>query len=162
MKANPIRMIGGVIGGLAVISLVVEALEFTLVTAASGGRVTDMGQYFAVRNQTGILLAKLVYSSVAGILGGYVAARVAMAAEMRVAAAAAAAQTVGLIWGFTGGEYASYTPFWVRAALIVLMGPAMMVGAAVRARAAQAEATQIDDHSSEVGAGVSRPDQEHK
>jgi hypothetical protein len=137
VKVNPIRSLGAVLGGLAVISLVVEALEFSLVTAVSGGRVSDMGQYFAVRNQTGILAAKLVYNTVAGVLGGYVTARVAMADEMRHAAAAAAAQTVALIWGFTAGEFASYTPIWMRIALVILMGPAMMVGAAVRARAAR-------------------------
>ena len=139
---NPIRSLGAVLGGLGVISLVVEALEFSLVTAASGGRVNDMSQYFAVRNQTGILAAKLVYSSVAAILGGYVTARVAMVNEMRHAAAAAAAQTVALIWGFSGGEFAAFTPIWVRIALIVLMGPAIMVGAAVRARAASVETKQ--------------------
>jgi len=161
VTVNPIRSIGAVLGGLAVISLVVEALEFTLVTAVSGGRVTDMSQYFAVRNQIGMLAAKLVYNTVAAILGGYVTARVAMADEMRHAAAAAAAQTVALIWGFTGGEFASYTPIWTRVVLIFLMGPAMMVGAAVRARAA-VHSTEEDAHSSEVGAGFSRPDQEHK
>ena len=150
MRLNPIRSLGAVLGGLGVISLVVEALEFTLVTAASGGRVTDMAQYFAIRNQTGILAAKLVYNTVAAILGGYVTARVAMADEMRHAAAAAAAQTVALIWGFTAGEFASYTPIWMRIALVILMGPAMMVGAAVRARA------------SSVEAGLSRPEQEQQ
>ena len=152
---NPIRSLGAVLGGLGVISLVAELLEFSLVTAVSGGRVTDMSQYFAVRNQTGILAAKLVYSTVAAILGGYVTARVAMVDEMRHAAAAAAAQTVALIWGFSGGEFAAATPMWVRIALVVLMGPAIMVGAAVRARAALAEAAATD-----VGAGFSRPDQE--
>jgi hypothetical protein len=137
VKVNPIRSLGAVLGGLGVISLVVEALEFSLVTAASGGRVTDMGEYFAVRNQTGILAAKLVYNTVAAVLGGYVTARVAMADEMRHAAAAAAAQTAALVWGFTAGEFASYTPIWMRIALVILMGPAMMVGAAVRARAAR-------------------------
>ena len=137
---NPIRSLCAVLGGLAVISLVVEALEFSLVTAVSGGRVVDMPQYFAVRNQTGILAAKLVYNTVAAVLGGYVTARVAMADEIRHAAAAVAAQTVGLIWGFTAGEYASYTPIWMRIALVMVMGPAMMMGAAVRARAAGAQA----------------------
>lgn len=139
---NPIRSLGGVLGGLAVISFVVEALEFSLVTAMSGGRVVDMAQYFAVRNQPGILAAKLVYNTVAAVLGGYVAARVAMTNEMRVAAAAAAAQTVALIYGFTFGEFASYTPIWMRIALVILMGPAMMLGASVRARAAATESRE--------------------
>jgi hypothetical protein len=54
---------------------------------------------------------------------------------MRHAAAAALLQTAALIWGFTAGEYASYTPLWMRLALVLLMGPAIMAGAAIRARA---------------------------
>ncbi len=134
---NPLRSIGGVLGGLGVISFIVQAMEFSLVMARAGGRVADMPQYLAIANQPVILAAKLLYYPMAGVLGGYVAARVAMKYEMHHAAAAAAAQTVGLIWGFSRGEFAAYTPIWMRVALIVLTGPAMMVGAAVRTRAAQ-------------------------
>ena len=109
-----------------------------------------MSQYLALGNQPGMLAAKLVYYPMAGVLGGYVTARVAMKHEMHHAAVAAAAQTVALIWGFSRGEFASSTPIVIRVALIVLTGPAMMVGAAVRARAANAE----------VGAGFSGPGQE--
>ncbi len=42
-----------------------------------------------------------------------------------------------LIWSFTVGEYAAYTPVWTRIALVALTGPAMVAGAAVRARAAR-------------------------
>jgi hypothetical protein len=150
MRINPLRSVGSVLGGLGVISLVVQVLEFSLVMAISGGQVTDMAQYLAVNSQITMLLAKLVYYPFAGVLGGYVVARVATIDEMRHAAVAAAAQTVGLIWGFTAGEFASATPVWVRIALVILMGPAMMVGAAVRARAADPT----------VGAGFSRPGQE--
>jgi hypothetical protein len=149
---NPLRSIGGVLGGLGVMSFLIQVLEFSLVMASAGGRVLDMSEYLAVANQPVILLAKLAYYPMAGVLGGYVVARVAMIKEMHHAAAAAAAQTVALIWGFTNGEFASATPVWTRVALIVLTGPAMMIGAAVRARAAHAEA-----HSTEVGAGFSRP-----
>ena len=74
--------------------------------------------------------------------------------EMHHTAAAAAAQTMALIWGFSNGEFASATPIWVRVALIVVMGPAMMVGAAVRARAAV--------HATAVEAEYDRLEQEHK
>ena len=156
---NPLRSIGGVLGGLGVISFIIQVMEFSLVMAMAGGRVADIAQYLAIGNQPGILAAKLLYYPVAGILGGYVTARVAMKHEMHHVAAAAAAQTVALIWGFTRGEFAAATPIGIRIALIVLTGPAMMVGAAVRARAA-VHSADVDVHSSEVGAGVSRPDQE--
>ena len=120
-------------------SFIIQVMEFSLVMAMAGGRVADMAQYLAIGNQPVILAAKLLYYPVAGILGGYVTARVAMTYEMHHAAVVAAAQTVALIWGFTRGEFASYTPIWVRVALIVLTGPAIMVGAAVRTRAARSE-----------------------
>jgi hypothetical protein len=165
VTVNPLRSIGGVLGGLGVISFIIQVMEFSLVMAMAGGRVADMSQYLVIANQTGILAAKLVYYPVAGLLGGYVTARVAMNYEMHHAAAAAAAQTVALIWGFTRGEFASYTPIGVRVALIILTGPAMMVGAAVRTRAAQSIETGTGFLAAPklgTSEGGSRPDQEHK
>jgi hypothetical protein len=136
---NPLRSIGSVLGGLGIMSLLIQMLEFSLVMATAGGTVHDMSQYLILGNQPALLAAKLVYYPIAGLIAGYVTARVAMVHEMRHAAAAAAAQTVALIWGFTTGEFASYTPILVRVALVIMTGPAMMVGAAVRARAARSE-----------------------
>lgn len=43
----------------------------------------------------------------------------------------AAAQKATLAWSFSVGEYAAYTSVWTRIALVLLIGPAMVVGAAV-------------------------------
>ena len=96
-----------------------------------------MAGYFAVRNQPGILGAKLVYNTPAASLGGYMTAKVAGRAKMAHAGVAALGQTAALVWGFTVGEYAAYTPVWMRIALVALTGPAMFAGGAVRARAAR-------------------------
>ncbi|NOT25138.1 MAG: hypothetical protein HOP16_03445 [Acidobacteria bacterium] len=130
-----IRSIVAVLGGIGLISIVVEALEFTLVNAVSGGTITDMQGYFAVRNQPAILVAKLGYNSVGAVLGGYLTAKVAGRQEMRHGWAAAIVQTAGLVWGFTGGEFAAFTPVWMRIALVLVTGPAMLAGASIRARA---------------------------
>lgn len=132
---NPLRSIVAVLGGIGLISLIVEPLEFTLVNAMAGGQVTDMAGYFAVRNQPGILAAKVVYHTLASVLGGYMTAKIAGVHEMRHAAVAALVQTAALIYGFTAGEYASSTPVWMRVTLVLVMGPAMMVGAKIRASA---------------------------
>jgi hypothetical protein len=66
---------------------------------------------------------------------------------MKHGALAAAVQTTALIWGFTAGEFASFTPVWMRIALVVVTGPAMLAGAWVRAQAAQ-----IADNASFDGA----------
>jgi hypothetical protein len=132
-----IRSVVAVLGGIGLISIVVEVLEFTLVNAVSDGTVTDMQGYFAVRNHPAILTAKLGYSSIGAVLGGYLTARVAGRREMLHASAAAFLQTMALIWGFTAGEYAEFTPAWMRVALVLLTGPAMLVGGSIRARAAR-------------------------
>jgi hypothetical protein len=133
---NPIRSFAAVLGGILLISVVAEVLEFTLVSARAGGALTDIQAYFAVRNQPVMLAAKLVYNGLAAVLGGYMIAKVAGSHEMLHAAGGALVQTVALVWGFTAGEYAAFTPVWMRVALVALTGPAMLAGASVRARAA--------------------------
>ncbi len=61
----------------------------------------------------------------------------ALLVGMGLAGVGAAIQTAALVWGFTVGEYAAYTPVWTRIALVVLIGPAIVAGTAVRARAAR-------------------------
>ena len=126
-----------ILGGIGLVSLVTQLLEFTLVGAAAGGQLTDMAHYFEVRNRPSILAAGLVYNTVAAVLGGYVTAKIAGQHEMAHARIAALVLTASLIYGFTAGEYARFTPGWMRVALIMLTGPAMLAGAMVRERAAR-------------------------
>jgi hypothetical protein len=136
MTANPLRSAVAVIAGVAIISLVVQSLEFTLVNAVADEPVRDMAGYFTVVNRPSMLAAKLLYQTLAAILGGYMTAKIAAGDELKHGALAAAVQTTALIWGFTAGEFASFTPVWMRIALVLLTGPAMMAGAWVRAQAA--------------------------
>ncbi|MBI3048923.1 MAG: hypothetical protein HYY76_11515 [Acidobacteria bacterium] len=136
---NPVRSLVAVLGGILLISVVVEVLEFTLVNARAGGAIADMPQYFAVRNQPMMLGAKLVYNTLAAVLGGYMTAKVAGSRERLHGGAAALVQTAALIWGFTAGEYAAFTPVWTRVALVAVTGPAMLVGASIRGRAARSQ-----------------------
>ena len=102
----------------------------------ANGPLASEVAYFTVRNQPAVLAAALGYNAAAAFLAGYVMTKVAGARDVLLAGVGAAVQTVVLVWGFTGGEYAAYTPVWARIALVMLTGPAMVAGAAVRARAA--------------------------
>ena len=135
MIDGPIRSIVAVLGGLGLFALVTETLEFTLVTAAAGGSISDMPAYFAVRNRPVILAAKLLYNTLAAILAGYMTAKIAGRRELLHGAVVVIVQTIALVWGFTAGEYASFTPIWMRVALVLTTGPAMVLGASIRARA---------------------------
>jgi len=132
-----LRTIVGIISGLGVISIVTQALEFTLVNAAAGTPVLDMASYFAVRNRPGVLLTMFASSGMAGLLGGYVAARIAASRELLHGIIAAVCQMAALTWGFTRGEFASYTPVWARAVFVLVTGAGMIVGASIRGRAAR-------------------------
>ena len=133
--SNVVRSILAVLVGLGVVSLVTEVLEFALVNAVAGARIADLGTYFAIRNEPGLLAAKLVYNTLAALLGGYVTARIAAGEEMPHATIGALVKTAALIWGFTVDEFATYTPVWMRVALVLSTGPAMLAGAWVRAHA---------------------------
>jgi hypothetical protein len=135
VEESPVRSFIAVLGGLGLFALVTESLEFTLVTAAAGGSIGDMAGYFFVRNRPTILTAKLVYNTLAAILAGYMTAKIAGRRERLHAGAAATIQTIVLIWGFTAGEYAAFTPVWMRVAIALTTGPAMVLGASIRARA---------------------------
>jgi hypothetical protein len=138
---NPLRSLLAILSGLAFISIVVELLEFTLVNAVAGQPLTDPEAYFAVRNQPRILAGKLVYNSLAALLGGYAVAKVAGHAEIAHGGFAAAVQTASLAWGALASDFSRFTPGWMWAALIVLTAPAMMAGAAIRARARRGRGT---------------------
>lgn len=130
-----VRGVVAVLGGMGLMSILVEILEFTLVNAVAGGTITDMAGYFAVRNRPGMLAAQVGYNVVAGVLGGYLTARVAGSREILHGGIAALLKSTALAWGFTAGEFASLTPVWMRIVLVLITGPAMLVGASIRARA---------------------------
>lgn len=125
-----------VIAGMLIYAVVSELLETTLVSATADRPITDIAAYFSMRNTPMMLGAKVVYNSMAAILAGYMTAKIAGQNELRYAGMVAALETASLIWGYTMGEYASFTPVWMRGVIVLTTGPAMMVGASIRHRAA--------------------------
>jgi hypothetical protein len=136
---NPLRSFLAVLVGMGFFRLTVAVLETALVGAVATAPVTNDAEYFAVRNQGAMLWAALGYNVLAALLAGYVTAKVASHEELLHAGVAAAVQTAALAWEYTIGDYAGFTPAWTRVALVLLVGPAMIAGASVRARAARLE-----------------------
>jgi hypothetical protein len=110
----------------------------TLVYAIAGAPITSIEQFFAIRNRPGILVAELVFTALVGVLAGYVTAKIATADQIKFAAGAAALQTIIFIYGFATAD--PFTPLWMRIALVLLIGPAILFGASVRIRAARGTA----------------------
>ena len=123
-----LRSIFAVFAGLVLISVIVEPLEFGLVTPVNGEVTTDPDIYFRVRNTPALLAAKLVYNTAAAIVGGLVAARLARRAPRAHGLVLAVIQTVAFGWALVTPALRRSTPDWMWACLIVMTFAGVMTG----------------------------------
>ena len=139
---NPVRSVLAIFGGLGVILFTTQALEAVIVRGAGGDAVQDLESFLQVAARPSMLAAKLVYSGLMSVVGGYLAAKVGRTAPMAHGVFAAAVLAAANISGYATDEIAAYTPVGVRVALVVVMSGAVVAGAAIRARAAALEAEE--------------------
>lgn len=125
---NILRSILAVFIGLMLISILVEALEFGIVTVLNGSvpSIDEPGAYFAIRNQFPVLLLKLVYNTIGAIIGGYVVAWIS-GEHPRHGFALAIIQTTAFIYAMFS-EFGAYTPLPMWILLIVLTFPGILYG----------------------------------
>ena len=120
--------------GLFAISMFVESLEFVIVAIANGSVTSDPEVYLAIRNQTWILITKLIYNAVGAVAGGYISARLAGYADRNRGVALAAIQLLAFLWALTQPEIRNSTPGWMWALLIPLTVGGIVVGASLCAK----------------------------
>ncbi len=138
-----IRAIAAVVAGILLAYGLPWVLERVLVESTAGRNLYTAGDYYLVRNTAGIIAARLFMGLFLGVLAGHVAARIAKEDMVRTVAISAAGLTVMLVSEFTVGEFAWGTPIWMRVALVLITGPAMVLGAYARAAAAELQAEQV-------------------
>ena len=134
-----VRSVIGILGGIVIISFLTQLLELPLVNAFAPEPITDMNGYLAARNQPSIQVAMVIIAGITGLLAGYLVAKIAAQYEMQHAAFAALVQSVLLVRGFAAESAAAALPAWLKVSLVVATVAAMLLGAAVRARAAKLE-----------------------
>lgn len=137
-----IRAILSVVVGVLLAYGLPWVLEGVLVRSFAGRNLYTTGDYYMVRNTAGIIAARLAMAVFVSVLSGHLAARIAGSDAVRTVAVAASAITMMMIWDFTGSAVAGLTPIWLRVALVVITGPAMVLGAYVRAAVAELRAEQ--------------------
>ena len=134
---NLVRSAAAIVAGILLAYGLPWLLERVLVESLAGRNLQSAAEYYAIRNTGGVIAARLLMAVFLSILAGHTAARIAKDDAVRTVAIAAAALSMMLMWEFTGGEFASATPVWMRVALVLITGPAMVFGAYVRAAVAQ-------------------------
>ena len=137
-----LRSIFAVFAGLVLISVIVESFEFGLVTLVNGGVTTNPDMYFSVRNTPAFLATKVVYNTVAAIVGGWVAARLARRAPMAHGLVLAVIQTVAFGWALMTPALRQSTPDWMWACMIVLTFAGIMTGSLLQRHRALATRLQ--------------------
>ena len=130
-----VRGLVAVIGGLAVTRLLVQPLEVTLVNALAQQPLRTPVDVAAVLNSPSMMVARVLYTGLAAILGGYVTARIAVHDPMRYTIIAAIFQAIVLVAGFVSG-YALPTPLAMQAALVISSSLGILAGGAVRSAVA--------------------------
>ena len=136
--ANPatqlIRTALAIVAGLIAITLIVEPLEFALVTLANGGITTDPYEYFLIRNRSWFLALKVIYNTAAAAIAGYLTAWIAGRAPLSHAAGVAVLQTLAFFYAFTVPELRTTTPDWLWVTLMIATPAGILIGAAIRKR----------------------------
>jgi hypothetical protein len=131
MKMGPVvRSVSAVLVGMVFVTVSVEALELTLVTAISREVLTgDPEAYYAVRNGTVFLIVKVLYNTAGAMGGGYLAARLAGSKEVLHGIVLALIQTATLAWAASQPDFARWAPAWLWVALIVVTPLGILIGA---------------------------------
>lgn len=131
-----VRLILGFVVGMVAITLVAETIEFLTVKLVSGESFaslsSDQEAYFAIRNQLGILLFKMVYNFVAAVVAGYLASWIARDWAKIAVILLIGLQTVSLIWAGFFSELAANGPLWMWLGLIILTPIGVYVGHLLR------------------------------
>ena len=129
-----IRTILAVIAGLIAITLIVEPIEFLLVTIVNRGMTTDPYEYFLIRNRGWFLALKVIYNTGAAAIAGYLTAWIAGRAPFSHAVVVAVLQTIAFGFAFAIPELRSTGPDWMWVTLIIATPAAIVVGALIRPR----------------------------
>lgn len=129
-----IRTIAGILVGLLIISTLVEGLEFGLVTLIHGQTTTDPEIYYSIRNQSWFLGLKLIYNTLAAVIGGYFAALIAGYEQLKHGIALAIIQTLSFGFALSQPGMSQWTPIWMWIALAVLSFTGIIFGARILAR----------------------------
>ena len=124
----------GVVAGMLFITVAVEALEWTLVTAIHRAPTTDPETYYGIRNGRVFLLVKLLYNTAGAMGGGYLAARIAGGAERGVGVALALIQAGALVAAMFNPDLSRFAPSLLFPTLAVVSFAGVIAGAHLAAR----------------------------
>lgn len=125
-------LIVSVIAGFFIISFITEAVEFTTILSISNLSMNELRQnpslYLELRNQTHILIFKLFYTTMAGIIGGYITAFISHYFIKTAAYSLIVLQLISLVWAAFFSSFSASLPMWMWICLIIIVPIGIFAG----------------------------------
>lgn len=118
-----------VAAGMIFITVGVEALEWTLVTAINQAPTRDPEVYYGIRNGAIFLAVKVLYNTAGAMAGGYLTARLAGRAELLHGLALAIIQGAALSWAAFQPDLSRWAPPWLFPTLAAVSVAGILYGA---------------------------------
>lgn len=127
-----VRLTLGVILGMLLITIIAEGIEFVFVKIVSGETLEQLqskqDEYFSVRNRSWILVSKMFYSLLAGIVGGYLTTWISKELAKIAIYILILLQVISLIWGGFISDLSATGPTWMWLCLIFVVPLGIWIG----------------------------------
>jgi hypothetical protein len=127
-----VRFVLGIIVGMLMITIIAEGIEFLIVKLVSGKTFeylqSNQDEYFSFRNRNWILVFKILYSLIAGIIGGYLTAWISKGLAKIAIYFLLLIQSTSLIWGGFISEWSTTGPIWMWLYLIFVIPLGIWIG----------------------------------
>ncbi len=123
-----IRLIIGVFVAMAVLTIVVESLEFFIVKSSSGKTMEYLSnnqiEYFNIRNQTWILVLKAVYTFLSALLAGWLGSKITKYLQKPYFITIVVLQGAAFLYAMLFSEFKDTLPifYWLLLLVLVLSG----------------------------------------
>lgn len=126
-----LRSVFALFVGMATITFLTESIEYGLVAWVNGGIPDETGRYWEVRNGGLFLSAKMVYNTLAAVVGGWLTARIVGWRPGLHGVVLASLQTGGFVYALLSPSLRETGPLWMWLALIPLTIAGIAVGSMI-------------------------------
>lgn len=123
-----IRLILGLLVAMAVLTIVVESIEFFIVKSVSGKSLeyfsNNRSEYFNIRNQTWVLVLKATYTFLAAVLAGWLGSLITEYFQKPFFITIVILQGTSFLYAMLISEFKDTLPiyYWLLLLILVLSG----------------------------------------
>jgi len=123
-----VRLILGILVTMVVLTVVVEGIEFILVKSISGSSSEHLSnnrdEYFTIRNQTSILVLKIVYTFLSALIAGWLGSKITKHLQKPYLLTTIILQSIAFSYAMFFSEFKDtlHILYWALLLLLVLTG----------------------------------------